>query len=417
MNQTDPIERLPAVVVVGGGYAGVLAANRAAGKLGGRARVVLVSDRDELIHRVRLHEVAAGVTTRRYPLSTMLARRVEHVQARVARIDAAARRCHLRAGDVDRVLAYDFLIYAVGSTIAAAAPGAREHAMALAGPDEALAFAARVDELPSGAPVVVIGGGLSGIELAAEIADAHPALAVTLLCDDLGAGWDDVAREAAVAGLLELGVAVVAGVRVAEVRGHAVVLTDGTRVPAAATAWAGGFAPARLARDSGLPVDATGRLIVGETLQVPSHPEILGAGDAIAAPAACVPGGGDDDTLRMGCVTAMPLGAHAADVVTDLVDGRPPRGFRFGFPGQCVSLGRRRGLIVRTDRADRANGRVVGGRVAAMIKECICRWVIGMIRLERRFAGVYAWIGRGARRPALPAATPLPLAPGHTDVA
>jgi NADH dehydrogenase len=402
----DDTDRLPVVVVVGGGYAGVLAANRVAGRLGGRARVVLVTDRDELVHRVRLHEMAAGGDVRRYPLARMVARRVERVQARVVRVDAAARRCVLEDG----VLAYDFLIYAVGSGIAAAAPGAREHGMALASPDHALAFAARLEALPLGAPVVVIGGGLSGIEVAAEIAERHPALAVSIVCDVLGAGWDDVARAAALAGLSELGVTVRTGARVAEVRADALILSDGERVDAAATVWAAGFAASRLARDSGLPCDASGRLIVGETLQMPSHPEIIGAGDAVAPPAACVRGADPDYVLRMGCVTAMPLGCHAADVVADLVKGKPPRTFRFAFPLQCVSLGRKRGLVVRTDGGDRATGRVITGRLAAMVKELICRYVIGMVRIERRYA-VYPWLGRGASRRALPAAS------GDTQVA
>jgi NADH:ubiquinone reductase (H+-translocating) len=410
----DTKDRLPVVVVVGGGYAGVLAANRVAGRLGGRARVVLVSDRDELVHRVRLHEMASGGDARRYPLARMVARRVERVQARVVRIDAAARRCVLEDG----VLAYDFLIYAVGSGIAAAAPGAREHGMALASPDHALAFAAKLDALPIGAPIVVIGGGLSGIEVAAEIAERHPALAVSILCDTLGTGWDDVARDAALAGLSELGVTVRTGARVAEVHADAVVLTTGERVDAAATVWAAGFAASRLARDSGLPCDASGRLVVGETLQVPSHPEILGAGDGVAPPAACVSGADPDYVLRMGCVTAMPLGCHAADVAADLVRGKPPRTFRFAFPLQCVSLGRKRGLLVLTDRRDHTTGRVVTGRVAAMVKELICRYVIGMVRVERRFA-LYPWLGKRSSRRLLTAPTPraLPAASGDTHVA
>ncbi len=77
--------RVHPVVIVGGGYAGVLAANRIAGRAGGAARVVLVSDREEFVHRVRLHELASGGAPPRYPLSTLLRRGVEHVHGRVER--------------------------------------------------------------------------------------------------------------------------------------------------------------------------------------------------------------------------------------------------------------------------------------------------------------------------------------------
>lgn len=374
MNDTTPT-----VLVVGGGYAGVLAANRVAARLRGAARVTLVTERDELVHRVRLHEMAAGVNDTRYPLARVLSRRVEHVRARVTRIDAAARRAHLADGGA---LAYDFLIYAVGS-----GPGAARSPVA--GPEAALSFAERLRHLPDGVTIAVVGGGFTGIELAAEIADAHPRLAVSLHCQVLGPSWNEPTRAAVRRHLDELGVVVHEGARVSHVDADIVV-------PAT------GFVPAALARASGLPVDAAGRLIVDETLRVPAHPEIVGAGDAIATPTECILG--PVESVRMGCVTAMPLGAHAADVVIDTIRGRTPRAFRFGFPLNCISLGRRRGVVVFTDRADRPSGRLVTGRTGAMIKEVICRLVIGMIRLERRVPGVYAWLGSGARpRAQLPA--------------
>jgi NADH:ubiquinone reductase (H+-translocating) len=409
----------PTVLIIGAGYAGVLAANRAAGRLRGRARVVLVSDGDELVHRVRLHEVAAGRTRRRYPLAGLLHRRVERIRARVTAIDAAARRCTLDAGPGSsgelgaRTLAYDVLVVAAGSGVAATAAGAREHAMALAGCDQALAFARRLTALPDGAPVVVVGGGLSAIELAAEVADAHRRLSVRLVCDALGAGWDAATRAIAIAELTSMGVRVEPGVRVAEVTRDAVVLDDGVRVASSATAWAAGFAASPLAADSGLGVDRHGRLLVGDDLRVPGHPEIVGCGDAVATPAACSTAG----ELRMGCVTAMPMGAHAADVVVDLVTGQAPTAFRFGFPGQCVSLGRRRGMVVRTDRADRDRGRVVAGLRAAVIKELICRYVIGAIRLERRLPGLYVWYDRRGRPREVPAATTPALPAGDNHAA
>lgn len=370
------------VLVVGGGYAGVLAANRVAGKLRRAARVVLVSDRDELVHRVRLHEMAAGTGSRRYPLARVLSSRVEHVRARVTRVDADAFLAHLDDGGA---LPYDFLIIAAGSAPSAAGSP-------VASPEAALAFAERLRRLPDGASIAVIGGGLTGVELAAELADAHPHLAISLHGEVLGAGWDEGARAAAREGLAALGVAVHEGARVDCVDADLVV-------PAT------GFTVSPLACVSGLPVDAHGRLIVDETLRVPGHPEIVGAGDAVATPSACVLG--PVERLRMGCATAMPLGAHAADVVVAAVRGEPPRAFRFGFVIQCVSLGRRRGLIVRVDHGDRPIGRLITGRTGALVKELVCRMVIGTIRLERALPGIYTWPGAGVRPPPL-------LPAGHT---
>ncbi len=304
---SEPRSPRPHVVILGGGHAGVLAANRLAGRAGRRARITLVSDRDDLVHRVRLHEAAARGDDPRLPLRRLLHRRVAIVRARVERIDAAARTLHA----ADRTLRHDHLIYAVGSGVAVTAPGAREHAAALTSPEAALMFAARLATLPVGAPVVVVGGGLSAIETAAELAEAHPRLRVTLVGDALLPGWSDGGRAAIRAGLAELGVEVELGARVAEVSDTAVRLADGARRPAAATVWATGFSVSPLARASGLPVDAAGRLLVDDALRVVGHPEIVGAGDAVATPA----------PIRMGCVSAMPMGAHAADVVVAALRG------------------------------------------------------------------------------------------------
>lgn len=391
----EPRSPRPHVVILGGGYAGVVAANRLGGRAGRRARITLVSDRDDLVHRVRLHEAAARGDDPRLPLRRLLHRRVAIVRARVERIDAAARTLHA----ADRTLRYDHLIYAVGSGVAVTAPGAREHAAALTSPEAALMFAARLATLPVGAPVVVVGGGLSAIETAAELAEAHPRLRVTLVGDALLPGWSDGGRDAIRAGLAELGVEVVLGARVAEVSDTAVRLADGARLPAAATVWATGFSVSPLARVSGLPVDAAGRLLVDDALRVVGHPEIVGAGDAVATPA----------PIRMGCASAMPMGAHAADVVAAALRGAPPRPHRFGFLLQCVSLGRRRGVVLFVDHDDRPTGRVVTGRAAAIVKELICRLVIGALRIERRVPGSYWWPGRG--RAALVAPAPRALPP------
>ena len=58
----------PRIVVLGGGYAGVLAALRARARAGAQADVVLVSDGDALVERVRLHEAAVRPRNVRHSL-------------------------------------------------------------------------------------------------------------------------------------------------------------------------------------------------------------------------------------------------------------------------------------------------------------------------------------------------------------
>jgi NADH:ubiquinone reductase (H+-translocating) len=368
------------VLVLGGGYAGVLAANRIAGRLGRHAQVTLISDRDHLVHRIRLHEVIAGRPWRRYPLAGLVRRRVALRHARVARIDRARGLVELASGDA---VAWDQLVIALGSRVTLEVPGAAQHAGGLADLDAALALRARIAELPAGAPVVVIGGGLTGIEAASELAEAYPQLAVTLVAPVIAPSLSALAQAYVRDVLADLGVAVIDGARVADVAADHVALGDGRRLAARAALWAAGFTGA-LPCAADLPLDAAGRVEVDAELAVPGAPGVWAIGDAAAPP----PG---MEFLRMACATAMPLAAHAADNLACAVRGRPPAGFRFGFAGQCVSLGRRRGVFQRCDPRDAPTGPVYTGRTGALLKELICRYVIGALRIERRLAGAYQW--------------------------
>jgi NADH dehydrogenase FAD-containing subunit len=379
------------IVVLGGGYAGVMAANRVAGRMGRAARVTLVSDREDLVHRVRLHEVIAGRAWKRYPLASLLRRRIELVRGRVERVSV---------GSIDLAdrsipsIPYDQLIVALGSRIELDTPGAAEHAGWLATLERALAARERIATLGAGAPVVVIGGGLTAIETASEIAEARPELRVTMVAQTLGAGLSDEARAYVRATLAELGVELREGVSVTRVEPDAVLVDAHERVRASIAIWAGGFTARSAA--SGLPLAADGRILVDDRLAVPGLRGVWACGDGASPPRGL-------EFARMACATAMPMAAHAADNVARVLRERDARPWRFGFFGKCISLGRRRAVVQATDARDAPTGHVYTARTAAMIKEAICRFVIGSLRFERRWAGTYRW-PRSVRALALPPA-------------
>src|SRR5689334_24304902 len=113
------------VVVVGGGYAGTLAANHL------RQRpdvdITLVNSRPVFVERIRLHQLVADTGAATADYGTLLGDGIQLVVDTVDRIDAAARRIVLPSG---AELTYDYLIYAVGSTGAmpSSVPGAAEFA-------------------------------------------------------------------------------------------------------------------------------------------------------------------------------------------------------------------------------------------------------------------------------------------------
>ncbi|MCV7099993.1 NAD(P)/FAD-dependent oxidoreductase [Mycobacterium palustre] len=374
------------VVVVGGGYAGTLAANH----LRRRADVdiTLVNARPVFVERIRLHQLACdtGAATAEY--DTLLGEGIRLVVDTVERIDAADRRVVLGSGTE---LDYDYLIYAVGSTgvTPSQVPGAAELAHSVADLESAQRLRYALADLPLASPVTVVGAGLTGIETASELAEqGRP---VTLVCGGLlGPSLSARGRRSVAKRLRALGVNVLESVAAREVRWDAVVLSDGAVVPSAATVWTAGFAVPDLAARSGLRTDSVGRLLTDETLTSIDDPRIVAAGDAAA------PSG---QPLRMSCQAAGPLGAQAANTVLSRIAGSTPAALNQAFVGQCISLGRSHGTfqLARTD--DTPVNVALGGRVAASIKEAICKGTLWAIRREAAKPGSYYWL-KGGKRPA-----------------
>lgn len=380
------------VVVAGGGYSGVLAANRLRGRLDKRDKVLLVSPSDALLDRIRLHQCAVHGTRVSQPYRRLLARGVELVQGKVVAVDAARSRLSVEEvgqGGCKRSVEFAALVLALGSAMRSSIPSLSPLALALQDEWHALQLAAALPKLPGGARVLVVGGGLSAIELVAELAEAYPQLAFELVTQRFADGLTQPAAAVLLAELRQLGVAVKQGVRVRALEQAAVVLEDGTRLDCTLAILAAGFVAAPLPAEFGLATRADGRIEVDANLRALGHTNVFVAGDLAAPPAACV--GSGLSTTRMSCATAMPLGAHAADQIARQLRGEPLQPYTFSYVMQCVSLGRRRGVVTFVDPDDKPTGRTIRGRRAALVKEGICRMVLGALRLERWLSGLYAW--------------------------
>jgi NADH:ubiquinone reductase (H+-translocating) len=376
------------IVVIGGGYAGTLAANHL--RLQADVEITLVNPRPVFVERIRLHQLAAGSGTAAVDYGTLLGEDIRLIVDSAERINSTDRTIELTSGEV---LSYDYLIYAVGSTgvVPTAVPGAVEFAYPVAEFEHAERLRSALDELHPDAPVAVIGAGLTGIETASELAGQRR---VTLVCGGvLGPSLSGPGRRSVAKWLRRLGVDVLETAVVRDVRPDAVVLTDGAILPSALTVWTAGFGVPELAARSGLHTDPLGRLLTDETLTSVDDPRIVAAGDAAA------PSG---QPLRMSCQAAGPLGVQAANTVLSRIAGTKPAALSQAFIGQCVSLGRSYATfqIARSD--DTPVNAVVGGRVAASLKEAICKATVWAIRREAAKPGSYFWL-KGGKRPEQPA--------------
>jgi NADH dehydrogenase len=365
------------VVVIGAGYAGVSAANRLALTA---ANVTLVNPRTEFVERIRLHQLVAGTRAATLPLTSLLARSVTFVQDFAESIDVDRQSVRLATG---QRVGFDYLIYAAGSRNGLdVIPGAYEHAVTIGDLESALIARERLNQLPAGSTVAVVGGGLTGIELAAELAETSSYAIRLVTSGPIAASVGDRARAYLRRYLAALRVDIIEGTGAAEVQHGKLLLTDGRTLDSDLSVMTAQAQMPTLARDSGLAVAANNALRVSRTLVSLSAPNIAAAGDSAHIDAA---------PLRPSCQAALPLGVHAADTVRHLMNGTRPKSVRPKFIGQVISLGRRSALVQSSTFSDRPTPVIVTGPAAALFKEQVGTSIVrfGLNHKHPRLA--YSW--------------------------
>ncbi|MFB8043202.1 NAD(P)/FAD-dependent oxidoreductase [Streptomyces hydrogenans] len=359
------------IVVLGAGYTGAVAAGRLAKRLHrDDVTLTLVNPEADFVERVRLHQVAAGQDLAPRPFAQVFAGTgVELKLARVAAVDVERKAVTVEGAAGREELAYDSLVYALGSGWNhGGVPGVAEHAHEVSSRPGALRLRERLAALEAGRPVVVVGGGLTGLEAATEIAEARPDLDVALVARGAFGDWlSEKGRGHLWKVARRLGVTVHEHAAVAAVGADRVTTVAGDDIPADVTVWTTGFAVHPLAEATGLELAADGRIAVDATMRSVSHPDVYAVGDAAMAL------GPGDKPLRMSCASGVPMAWQAADALAARLTGAEVPRVGIRYAQQCVSLGRGEALIQFVTADDRAKEKALTGRFAARYKEFICK--------------------------------------------
>lgn len=363
----------PHVVIVGGGFAGLYAAQSLR-----RApvRITLIDRRNFHLFQPLLYQVATGGLSPAdiaSPLRSILRRQrnVCVLQAEVTGFDAAGRRVLLGDASVE----YDTLIVATGVSHhyfgrddwEPLAPGLKSIEDATGIRRRVFEAFERAEREPDAArqqewlTFAVVGGGPTGVELAGAIGElAHHTLPQDFCRIDtrqarvhlLEAGerilstYDERLSRAAVASAERLGVTVRTGSVVTGIGPDGVTIGNGPRaefIAARTVVWAAGVQAsplgAALAAATGAELDRQGRVIVGPDLAVPGHPGILVLGDLAHARQAGdrQPGG---QPLPGLAPVAMQQGAYAGRLITRRLQGRETPPFRYRDRGSMAVIGR-----------------------------------------------------------------------------
>jgi NADH dehydrogenase len=368
MASGDPIR----IVVLGGGFAGISAV-RELGRLTRHDPLVevhLVSNENYFLFHPLLPEVVSGSIEPSHILNPIrqFCDRIQFHCATVTGINLENQTVSLMGADARRVFAlrFDHLIVAMGLTVdASRVPGMAEHSLPLKTLGDAFHLRnhvltcleeAELEHDPvmqkKRLTLVVVGGGFSGVETAAELNDMVKAAlryyprsravgfrvvlvhSDTRLLQELKGGLAAFAQVK----LRQRGVELLLKTKVREVTPDGVTFSNGEHIGAETVVCTVGMAPHPLIRESRMPQER-GRLLVDESLRVRGFPQIWAMGDVALVP----------DVRRGGWCPptaqyAMRQGPHCARNVLAAIRDRPVRKFSFHGLGQLAIVGRHCGV-------------------------------------------------------------------------
>ncbi|MCR4401299.1 MAG: FAD-dependent oxidoreductase [Firmicutes bacterium] len=348
------------VVILGGGYGGIHAAQTLDRLLGrDEAEITLIDKNDHHTLLTELHEVAGARVNEdsvRIPFSDIFRRsKVRVVKDTVTGIDLNKKVLRSETAEYP----YDYLVLACGSEPEFyGIPGMAENAFTLWSLEDARKIKAQVRAMFELAvaerdPIkrqelltfVVGGGGFTGVEMAGELAEWVPELcrefglspfSVTVYVIEalpriLPTLADNLAARAARA-MRAKGITVLTDSPIVEVGRDEITLKSGTKIRTRTVIWTGGVRTTSFLRDKGFDCKKRGRLTVNEYLQVVGHDDVYAVGDNCFF-------ADENGELPALVESALQGGACAARNIAADIKGTPKRRFRPRLHGVMVSVG------------------------------------------------------------------------------
>jgi NADH dehydrogenase len=356
------------ILILGAGYAGLRCAQVLSRYFvdPGSPDVMLVDRNDYHQIITQLPEAVSGRLSTdevAVPLADLLKESSVHfIEAEVQEIDLAQKQVRTSRG----AAAYGTLVIALGSlTSFYGIPGLAEHALTLKSVEDAeeisrrvhqaIALASKESEPAKRASLLsflVGGAGLTGVELAGELAEVAPTIAaeygvapteprVTLIEAAAAVLPTMPARlQNKAAGILaELGVRISLGGKVVRADAAGIDLATGDRLVGGTLIWTGGIMAPPLLAASGLPTVFNGYVLVDQYLQADGVPDVFVVGDSASPPVQ-----GEGGALAPTAQIALKQAEAASYNIVARWDGRQSKPYSATDKGQVVSIGAERGV-------------------------------------------------------------------------
>jgi NADH dehydrogenase len=340
------------IVVIGGGFAGLWAAMGAAKRLEESSDnadiAITLVNRDEW-HAIRVRNYETNISDARLPLRPLLEQAgVELVIGEVTDINTDQRVVTVSgagdAGEKSRTLGWDRLVLAAGSALVRPdIPGLAVFGFSIDTWDDANQLNTHLQELEdkvAGSSVLIVGAGMTGVELACEMPARLRGLGIeqprVILADsanEIGLSLGDEARPVITDAFIKLGVEALPLVSIAEIDREGATLVDGSRINAATIVWTAGVRPSGLAAMVPGGHAPDGRLRVDSCMRVAALDYVFAAGDIATAPTE------DGNETVMSCQHGRPMGRTAGyNAACDLI-GSDMISLRFNPYVTCIDLG------------------------------------------------------------------------------
>ncbi len=324
---------LPKILILGAGYAGLSALH---GLKHQKQHVTLVDRNPYHTIVTELHEAAAHNRDVTLNLEPML-NGAEFFPAKIESVNLDARQVQTYNG----LLEYDFLILALGSsTNFFRIPGLAEHALELKSTEDANAIYEQFTVMQhSSQPkqqIVIGGAGLTGVELATELA-SRTTTKIQIHLVEAGQhilpSLEPKLREHAQQNLMARGVKLHLGQRLIKAEASSVTLENGTVLPSAMTIWTGGVQATDAVKGQHLEKGMGNRLVVDSQLGLKNYPNVFVAGDmALALDSHGKP-------VPTTAQHAGQQGSLAAHNLLATLRGQAARAYKPSTLGELVSLG------------------------------------------------------------------------------
>jgi NADH dehydrogenase len=322
------LENLHRVVIVGGGAGGLELATKLGNTLGKKkiAEIILIDAKKTHVWKPLLHEIAAGsLNPDKDELEYLAQAHWHHFKFRYGRVnevDSQNKTVSIEPTyDIDgteiiplRKIKYDTLVLSVGSTVNDFnIPGAKEFAVALDTQDQAERFHQKLHNSilraqtqkgsvrPGQLEVVIVGGGATGVELAAELhkatremtaygldrvnPDRDISISLVEASNRLLPALPVKISTSVESELRKLNVKLFLGERVTKVTKDGIETQSGKKIISSLVVWAAGIkAPEFLSHIKGIETNSIHQIKVESTLQSTSNTDIFAFGDCAACP-------------------------------------------------------------------------------------------------------------------------------------